>query len=290
MAFDPPKPDIRRPKGKTLLSPARGKSPEGLDAHSLRDYAPGDDYRQIDWTWCARRDEILTKVRPPHRQDSLFVLLDCSRSMAAAPAKFELARRIAAIVGDDALRHEQAVSAAAFSCRIDALFPFGWGAAGAARLMRFLASLECQGGDTRLAAAADALARSTPRRGPVLLISDLLDRNGFEQGINALLRCGFEPLLVQPIVGDDSAAPGLGEVELVDVESGRPLRVILTQQAADAFRARVAAFYQAVRDYCRTRRLVCLQPPHDAKAEEVVRQLSAAAAHHARRARHGGLP
>ena len=290
MAFDIPKPDPRRPRGKSLLAAARGKTQDRSEATYLRDYAPGDDYRQIDWTWCARRDEILTKVRPPHREESLFLLLDASRSMAAAEAKMELVRRIAAILGADALRHEQLVSAAAFSNRVQSLFPLRWGTAGIAPFMRFLTTLELRGDGTDLAAAADDLAQSTRRRGAVVLMSDLLDRHGFAEGIDRLRHHGFEPLVIQPIVAADADAPCLGEVELVDVETGRSQKVVVTEKAAAEYRRRVAAFYQSVREHCAKRRIVCLQPLHDAKAEDVVGELALAAASRPPRRNRGVSP
>ena len=72
-----------------------------------RGYVPGDDYRAIDWNVCARHDELVWR-RPAAAADRrVYVLLDCSRSMATGrPPKFDAARR-AAISTADTMRAEQ---------------------------------------------------------------------------------------------------------------------------------------------------------------------------------------
>ena len=74
-----------RAGGGPLLAAPRRKLPAGgTEVTALRDYAPGDDYRLIDWVWCARRDELLTKVFEGHTDLHSYVLLDCSASMGRA--------------------------------------------------------------------------------------------------------------------------------------------------------------------------------------------------------------
>ena len=49
--------------GRSLLDAPREKIPGGgTEVTGVRDYAAGDEYRYVDWTWCGRRDELLTKV------------------------------------------------------------------------------------------------------------------------------------------------------------------------------------------------------------------------------------
>ena len=95
-----------------LATPPKKRGPE---AAGRREYAPGDDYRQIDWAWCARRDELQTRLFEPPAELHTAILLDCSASMAGEPpSKFQVAGRVAAALGYAAL------------CRLDRLEVFGF--------------------------------------------------------------------------------------------------------------------------------------------------------------------
>src|SRR5205085_3013375 len=74
------------------LSPKRGR---GLEFADHRPYAAGDDYRHIDWKAYQRLNRLLLRLFDEERDLSIYLLLDVSRSMAE-PAKFDMARRIAA--------------------------------------------------------------------------------------------------------------------------------------------------------------------------------------------------
>src|SRR4051812_5840935 len=74
------------------LSPKRG---HGLEFADHRPYAAGDDYRHIDWKAYRRLNRLLLRLFDEERDLSIYLLLDVSRSMAE-PAKFDMARRIAA--------------------------------------------------------------------------------------------------------------------------------------------------------------------------------------------------
>ena len=75
---------------------------EGWPRH--RDYSPGDDFRWIDWSVCARHDELISRYRPAGEDRGVTILVDCSRSMSVGePKKFDAARRGAAALGAMAL-------------------------------------------------------------------------------------------------------------------------------------------------------------------------------------------
>jgi len=83
------------------LSPKRGR---GLEFADHRPYAPGDDYRHIDWKAYKRLNRLLLRLFDEERDLSIYLMLDVSRSMAE-PAKFDMARRIAAALCYIGLAH-----------------------------------------------------------------------------------------------------------------------------------------------------------------------------------------
>ena len=74
------------------LARKRGR---GLEFADHRQYAPGDDFRQIDWKAYKRLGRLLLRLFDEEQDLPIYLMLDVSASMAE-PAKFDLARRVAA--------------------------------------------------------------------------------------------------------------------------------------------------------------------------------------------------
>lgn len=189
----------RQAGGRSLVTRPCNKLPGGgTEVTGLRDYAPGDEYRHIDWTLCARRDELLTRTFEGDEDLHVYILLDCSPSMGLGrPAKFHLARQIAAVLGYAVLANLDCLSVSAFSDALVADLPPIRHRARAAALLRFLEQLSLQGTRTDLARTAEGFVRRYQRHGPVVVISDLYDRNGFQRGLDVLQNRGYEPRVVQ---------------------------------------------------------------------------------------------
>jgi len=251
-------------------------SAAGREAFGLRDYAPGDDYRQIDWRLCARRDELLTKVFPPYEDRHTYVLLDCSPSMGlGSPAKFHLACRIAGMLGYTALTNQECLHATGFADGpLSDTGPLR-GTARIGRLMRFLHALPLNGSQTNLARTAAALVRRCQPHGPVAVISDLYDPRGFREAFDVLLHRGYRPRLFH-VYAPCEAEPELwGDVELADVEGGTSREVTITERAAQRYGQLFAEFCQSVRDYCRRRVIPLVQVASDVPEDEVLMKLVA---------------
>jgi len=260
----------RRLGARSLLFAPRVKLPGGgTEPTGLRDYAPGDDYRHVDWTLCARRDELLTKVFEGDEDRHAYVLLDCSPSMAlGSPSKFQLAGQIAAVLAYAAVSRRDRVGLVAFA---DGMV----GMAGPVRhpgrlpaLLRFLGELRPRGRRTDLLRTAEAFVRRYQRHGPVAVLSDLYAPDGFRGALD-LLRChGYEPRLVEIYDPREDASGLFGDVELIDVESGATRRVTVTQRAAARYVELLREFRRSVRDYCakhaiRHLRVACNTPEDD---------------------------
>src|SRR5262249_43300488 len=69
----------------------------GIEFAGHREDTPGDDFRYLDGTLSARLDELLLKRFQEEEDLHVYLLLDCSRSMAfGTPPKFDFARRVTA--------------------------------------------------------------------------------------------------------------------------------------------------------------------------------------------------
>jgi len=262
----------RRSGGRSLLAAPRQKIPGGgAELGGVRDYVAGDDYRYVNWTWCARRDELLTRTFEGDEDLHCYVLLDCSLSMGnGGPAKFDLARQIAAALAYLAVTNLDRLSVSAFSGGIVSEGPPVRHAARLPRLLRFLEELSPRGTETDLTGTAEAFVRRYQRHGPVVVISDLYDRNGFGRCFDILRHRGYEPRLVQ-IHETAEIEPGLlGDIELLDVESRAVRRVTVTERAVRRYHELVAEFRRSVCDYCRRNTIDYMQIASDAVEDEVL--------------------
>ncbi len=271
------------------VSPLFAKRPRklpagGTEATGVRDYCPGDDLRYVDWHLCARRDEVMTRTFEGTGDLHVSVLLDVSRSMGVdsadagrhgspAGAKFKLARQMAAACGCWALENLAAFSLVTFSGGLGPALRRLRGRWRLVQVLRFLEPLQPDAAPTDLAAAAAAFVRLPQPRGPVVVISDLLDRAGFVTGLDMLRYHGFAAAVVHLYAAEDAEPPRLGDVELVDCETGSRQLATVTERAAARYRQRFARFLEQVEDYCTRRTLPWVRLRADVAEERALRAI-----------------
>jgi len=170
-------------------SPKRGQSVEFAD---FRPYAPGDDFRRIDWNAYARLERFFIKLFVEEEDLTVHLLVDTSRSMDwGQPNKLWYAVRAAAALGYIALVGLDRVTATAFGGAADGnggYFPPRRGKGQALALFAFLQALaQPSNGSTELAKALPTnqptdlrqaltlYAARARQPGPLILLSDLFD-------------------------------------------------------------------------------------------------------------------
>jgi len=258
--------------GRSLLD-APGARPrhDVTEPVGVRDYAPGDDFRHVDWTLCGRRDELLTNVYEGEPDRHAYVLVDCSPSMAQGnPPKIELARQVAAALAFLATTRWERFSVLTFSDGLTAAGPAVRHPARLAAVLRFLADMRPHGEQTDLRRAAGSFVRRYQRHGPVVVLSDLYLRDGVETALDLLRYHGYDPRLVEIYDPRDARPDLLGDVELRDVESGAVRRVTVTQRAVERYIALHEKFQQSVRDYCSRRAIRHLRFACNTPEDEVL--------------------
>ena len=80
----------------------------GLEFSQYRGYQSGDDLRRVDWKLLARSDRFFVREADAETALPIRIVLDASASMAHEEdgiRKFDAARRIAAALAENALRH-----------------------------------------------------------------------------------------------------------------------------------------------------------------------------------------
>ena len=261
-----------RAGGVSLLGGPRKKIPGGgTEVTGIRDYVPGDEYRYIDWTLCARRDELMSKVFEGDEDRHGYILLDCSRSMGQGnPPKLRLARQIAAVLGYTALMKLDQIGLCAFADGVVDSLPPLRGKTRIPRLLQFLRHLTADASATDLTRTAEAYVRRYQRRGTLVLISDLYDPHGFQRAMDIFRNHGYDLRVVQIYDPREAEAAHLGDVELWDVESGSVRPATITERAAARYRTLFGEFLASVRDYCSRSGVTCLQLTCDMPEDTVL--------------------
>lgn len=229
----------------------RGQSVEFAD---YRDYALGDDLRQLDWNVYARLEKLFVKLFIEEEDVTITFLLDASPSMAfGRPQKLLFAKRAAAALGYIGLASEDRVVVAALAGRQARRQGGLRGSGRVFRLLANLSSIQPGEGVTDLVAAARHAAAMLRGRGVVVLISDLLDP-GADRVIRELASTGSE-LIVLHTLSPDELDPALeGDLKLVDSETGEGIDVTVDLATLDDYRARLAAWQESFADLAAKRR------------------------------------
>jgi len=200
------------------VSPRAGVSLEFAD---YRPYAPGDDFRYIDWNVYGRLDRILVKTFVHETDLPIYLLVDTSASMrVGAPSKLHYAARLAAAMAYLGLRGLDRVGFYPFSEHLGITVAPRHGMGHLGRIFRALQDLEATG-STSLNDGLVEFLNQTRESGLVFLISDFLTPGGYEEGIERLLHRGDEPVVVQVLDPEDLHPSASGTVKLIDAETAR---------------------------------------------------------------------
>lgn len=193
-------------------SPFKGFSVEFADH---REYAPGDDLRHIDWRVHARTDRLFVKQYEVETNVRAHLLLDCSASMAypdqPVPGrlnKWDYAATVALSLAHLLVTGQSdAASLVLFDQKIRERTPISANRVSLQLLARTLEHNAPAGGtDTRIPFAE--LAESVPRRGTVIVISDLL--TGLDpliEGLQRLRAASHEIIILQVLDHDEIEFP-----------------------------------------------------------------------------------
>jgi uncharacterized protein (DUF58 family) len=226
------------------MTPMRGR---GLEFADHRPYAAGDDFRHIDWKAYKRLNRLLLRLFDEERDLPIYLLLDVSRSMAE-PAKFDLARRVAAAICYIGLAHLDRTTLIPFAEALARESVPGRGKARIFRVFERLEQLEAAGA-TRLGDSFKAFASRPRHTGLAVVISDFLDPDGFEAGLKMLRTLGHDVFVVHVTSPRDRETSGFGDARFVDAETGEmrdvdvtPRLALLYAQAWDAHALQLERF------------------------------------------------
>ncbi len=230
-------------------SPLHGLSPEFAD---YRAYTPGDDLKNLDWKAYGRSDRFYVKRFEEESNLRAFLVVDDSASMNYGEGpqnKFHCAATIACSLAATLLKQRDAVGLSTVGRHINTeLRPSGTSSQ-LAQVVETLERTKCEG-ETDLAPAVSIIAEKVPRRGLIIVISDLLtDLNPLYDSLGKLQYFGHEVLLLHVLHRDEVEMPFNDSVIFRDIEGNEEL-FAEPWSFRTAYQDAMTTFINEVRERC----------------------------------------
>ena len=217
----------------------------GTELAQIRPYVSGDDVRHIDWNVTARMREPHVRVHVPERALTSWVLLDSSPSMSFGTAdrrKADVAEGVALALGHILTRRGNRLGVLTFGGPEPRMLPPRQGRPG---LLGLLATVRQDpapdgSGTTSLGEALSRAGAIARQRGVMIVVSDFRGPRDWRDSLFRL-RARHEIIAVEIRDPREQDLPAMGELWLVDPETGRQLRVDTNRRVVRERFARAAA-------------------------------------------------
>ncbi len=247
-------------------SPRKGQSVEFAD---FRNYVAGDDLRFIDWNTYARLDRLFLKIFFEEEDLHFYALIDASPSMSfGSPSKLRYAQQLAAALGfvglirGDRVRVETLgqghVRGTAYRGRKSI-----W------RMQQELLTVE-PNQSVSLTQGVKNFCIRNPGKGIVVLISDLMDKEGYETALKYLLSRDMDIYVIQVLSAEEVDPDIKGDLRLVDCEDDDVAEITASAPLLKRYKQTLAAFIEGAREFCSRRGMNYLLANNQVPVEQLI--------------------
>jgi uncharacterized protein (DUF58 family) len=240
---------VGRMKGERK-SKRRGSSVEFAEH---RNYAYGDDLRHIDWNVYGRLDKLFLKLFLEEEDLHVYTLLDTSLSMDfGKPTKLRYGKQVAAALSFIGLVNHDRVVLDTFSARLDQGLHGVRGRSQMWRVVQYLEQLAASGASD-LTSAARQFAIRHAGKGVVVVISDFLDRRGYQDALRYLLARNMDIYVIH-ILSQEEVDPELvGDLRLVDSEDDEIAEITISAPLLKKYKDNLNLFVGGLKAWCTQR-------------------------------------
>ncbi len=240
---------VGRMKGERR-SKRKGESVEFAD---YRNYVVGDDLRFLDWNIYARLDQLLLKLFMEEEDLNVTILFDVSRSMDwGDPHKGLYVKRVAAALAYIGLVNYDRVSLYGYSSTLTHEMRGVRGRRLMSQVIGFLEGIDYDG-YSDFTAVAKRFAVRYSGKGVVLVLSDFMDKGGYEAGLRYLLGRDLDLYVIQLLSPEEIDPQITGDLKLRDIEDEDIAEVTISKPLLDKYKSNLQAFCQGLKNHC-TRR------------------------------------
>jgi uncharacterized protein (DUF58 family) len=240
---------VGRMKGERK-SKRRGSSVEFADH---RNYTVGDDLRHIDWNVYGRLDKLFLKLFLEEEDLHVYTLLDSSKSMNFGdPTKLHYGKQIAAALAFIGLVNHDRIVLDTFSTDLVTGMPSVRGRSQMWRVVQYLEKLQSSG-SSNLREACRSFAIKHSGKGVVVVISDFLDKHGYEEALRYLLARNLDIYVIHVLSREEVEPELVGDLRLVDAEDDDEAEITVSAPLLRRYKANLNAFVGGLKEWC-TRR------------------------------------
>ncbi|MEO1496073.1 MAG: DUF58 domain-containing protein [Planctomycetota bacterium] len=245
-------------------SQRKGQSVEFAD---FRNYVPGDDLRALDWNLYARLDKLIIKLFLEEEDLHFYTLIDASPSMDfGEPTKLEHAKQLAAALGYVGLVRADRIRVETLG---GAQSPVLRGRSSLPRMLEYLDGIEPEETAT-LEEGVRGFCQRNHGRGVVVLISDLMDKRGYESALRYLVAQRMDVYVIQVLSQEEIAPEVVGDLRLVDCEDADEAEVTITAPLLARYQQTLEAFTAGAQHYCNRRGMAYLLASNETPVKDLV--------------------
>lgn len=246
----------------------KGQSVEFAD---FRNYSPGDDLRFVDWNLYARLDKLFLKLFLEEEDLHVFFLIDASQSMNfGQPTKYFAAKQIAAALAFVGMCRGDRVKIEFLGAN-NSSSPVLRGKSQLHRMTDFVQSVEAEHTMSLLSSIKQFCLRNTGR-GIVVLLSDLMDKSGYESALRLLVGQQMDVFLLHLLSPEEMEPKLSGDLKLVDCEDMDEAEITVSNALIKRYKQTLGAFVDQARRFCAQRGITYLLSRSDQAADILVGQ------------------
>jgi len=245
----------------------KGQSVEFAD---FRGYVPGDDVRSIDWNLYARLDKLIVKLFLEEEDLHFYTLIDASRSMDfGEPTKLDYAKQLAAALGFIGLVRADRVQIETLDQGLRERGPVFRGRKSVWRMLDYLNSIE-PGDPVTLAEGLKNFCLRNTGRGVVVLMSDLMDKSGYEAGLRYLISQRMDVYVIHLLSQEELEPDVKGDLKLVDCEDQDVAEISVSVPLLARYKSTLDAFVSGAQDFCSRRGMNYLLANNKTPVKELI--------------------
>jgi uncharacterized protein (DUF58 family) len=231
-------------------SKRKGQSVEFAD---FRNYVAGDDLRLLDWNLYARLDKLIIKLFLEEEDLHFYTLIDASMSMDfGEPTKLQYAKQLAAALGFIGLVRADRVRIETIGQKPSDRGPVLRGRHNVWRMLQHVDSIQ-PGETTSLATGVKNFCIRNPGKGIVLLISDLMDKEGYESALRYFVSHEMDCYVIHLLSQEEIEPEVKGDLKLVDCEDQDVAEITVSAPLLARYQQTLSAFTRGAQEFC-TRR------------------------------------
>lgn len=231
-------------------SKRKGQSVEFAD---FRNYVAGDDLRTLDWNLYARLDKLIVKLFLEEEDLHFFTLIDASPSMGFGdPTKLQYAKQLAAALGFIGLVRSDRVLIESLGQSVRNRSPVLRGRRSVRRMIETLDAIE----PNESVSLAEGIKRFCLRhhgKGIVVLISDLMDKEGYEAALRYLVARRVDVYVMQVLSQEEINPDVTGDLKLVDCEDQDIAEITVSAPLLARYKKTLDTFTRGAQEFCSRR-------------------------------------